>query len=209
MLLATEPEGSEVMRRTLEALWQWAGVLASRLTMARVMVLLALISTVAAVLVVPEARELLGLDENPPDGRQGKVKPNITERESPPAGGPGGEEPNVPEGEGRARLGAILKSHPKEEGAVFVTGPSHGVVVIEVSQGGPADRAGLQRNDVIVAVDSTDVSHIVDFTRTIDTYAPGDVVTLTVYRPNGFGPKEAPATRPATPYKEVQVTLKG
>jgi hypothetical protein len=186
MLLAREAEGSEEMKRTLvllmrwaqkqvksdlevlQGLRRWAGAVAARFPMAWAMFFLALVATFAAVLVVPEVRGCLRLDEkrgcmlfdeNPPDVRQGE------------------EEPNVPEGEGGARLGVILKSYPKEEGIVFersypkeegrafATGKPRGVKVIEVIQGGPADRAGLQRNDVIDAVGSTDISDIVDFTR--------------------------------------------
>ena len=57
-----------------------------------------------------------------------------------------------------------------------------GVIIIDVVSGGPADSAGLRREDVITALDSTTVSSSGDLLKALRSYKPGDTVTLTVVR---------------------------
>ena len=51
-----------------------------------------------------------------------------------------------------------------------------------IQAGSPAAKAGLQAGDVITAVNGKTVTSINQFIATIDNYAPGDTVTLTVNR---------------------------
>lgn len=57
-----------------------------------------------------------------------------------------------------------------------------GIVVANVATGSPADRAHLQRGDVITEVDGTPVVDDSDMARIIHNQKPGDNLTLTVER---------------------------
>lgn len=71
---------------------------------------------------------------------------------------------------------------PAEPPARFFTG---GATIVEVLPGSPAERAGLQAGDVIVAVDRQAVSPEADLATLIAVYEPGDRVTLAVQRSGG------------------------
>jgi membrane-associated protease RseP (regulator of RpoE activity) len=57
-----------------------------------------------------------------------------------------------------------------------------GALVVEVVSGTPADQAGLQAGDVIVAIDSTPVNAIHQLPDVIAQYQPGDQVTVHFWR---------------------------
>lgn len=57
-----------------------------------------------------------------------------------------------------------------------------GVIVGRVEDDSPAEEAGLEVNDVIMAVNGTDVSTVSDFKSIISSSNIGDVLELTVYR---------------------------
>lgn len=57
-----------------------------------------------------------------------------------------------------------------------------GAMVGEVVPGGPAEQAGIQQGDLIVAVDGDQITRDITLPDLISTYAPGDEVTLTVVR---------------------------
>ncbi|MBC7186113.1 MAG: DegQ family serine endoprotease [Calditrichaeota bacterium] len=57
-----------------------------------------------------------------------------------------------------------------------------GVVVSEVAQGSPAEKAGIKEGDVILAVDDTPVDNPDQLSTRIASTAPGTQVTLTVNR---------------------------
>ncbi len=67
-----------------------------------------------------------------------------------------------------------IEGQPLEEG--------HGVVAVE--SGSPADDAGLQANDVITAIDGTEIDANTSLQSVLFTHQPGDDVTLTVERDN-------------------------
>jgi S1-C subfamily serine protease len=75
---------------------------------------------------------------------------------------------------GRALTAAIVKerSLPVNEG----------VFIGEVIAGAPAQSAGLQANDVVVAVDDAKVKSIEEIIAYLDTKRPGNAVTLSVIR---------------------------
>jgi S1-C subfamily serine protease len=57
-----------------------------------------------------------------------------------------------------------------------------GAVVVDVTQGSPADKAGLQQGDKITSVDSSPVRDPVDLGARVRSHQPGDVVTITFER---------------------------
>src|SRR5262245_16844367 len=61
-------------------------------------------------------------------------------------------------------------------------GGTQGALVGDVEKGGPADRAGLRSGDLLVRVDTTDVSHARDLSRAIARHAPGTKVDVVVVR---------------------------
>ena len=61
-------------------------------------------------------------------------------------------------------------------------GTPAGAAVVSVTEGGPAEKAGLQANDIITAVDGEAISGKSDLSSIISDHAAGDKLTLTVYR---------------------------
>lgn len=57
-----------------------------------------------------------------------------------------------------------------------------GASIQEITENGPADEAGLQINDIITKVGDTDISSGDDLVDIIGEAAPGDILTLTIYR---------------------------
>jgi putative serine protease PepD len=81
---------------------------------------------------------------------------------------------------------------------------SGGAQVSNINNGAPAAHAGLQQGDVITAIDGKPVTNTDQFIATIDRYAPGNTVTLTVKRGGstkqiqvklGTRPQQAPGTQ--------------
>ncbi len=61
-------------------------------------------------------------------------------------------------------------------------GTPAGAAVASVTEGGPAEKAGLQANDIITAVDGEAISGKSDLSSIISEHEAGDKLTLTVYR---------------------------
>ena len=61
-------------------------------------------------------------------------------------------------------------------------GIPQGFMVASVTEGSGADEAGVQQNDIIIAINDTIVSGINELNEVKNTFKPGDKVTLTVYR---------------------------
>ncbi len=60
------------------------------------------------------------------------------------------------------------------------TGNRAGAAITSVEPGSPADDAGLSSDDVVVAVDGTEVTSMIDLAAAIRTAQPGDSLDLTV-----------------------------
>jgi len=60
----------------------------------------------------------------------------------------------------------------------------HGVFVAGVQSNGPSAQAGLQQGDVIVAIDGKEIDNNASLGDVLATKAPGDKVTVRVYRGN-------------------------
>jgi S1-C subfamily serine protease len=83
---------------------------------------------------------------------------------------------------------------------VRVGGP--GAVIVEVMADSPAEEAGLQEDDVIMAVDGQELDAENDLADLIADYKPGDIVTLKIERPDDEGPFEMTVELSEHPDKE-------
>jgi 2-alkenal reductase len=66
----------------------------------------------------------------------------------------------------------------------FGLSADQGVYVGKVIKDGPADKAGMKDDDVIVAIDGTELGEETSLTDVLFTHKPGDVVQVTVARGN-------------------------
>jgi serine protease Do len=85
-----------------------------------------------------------------------------------------------------------------------------GVTVTEVTHNGPADKAGLKTNDVIVAIDGKPVKTARDLRNTVTITKPGQTITVSVRRDNSTKPlpiKVVVEAEPAPPPEEVLVSI--
>ena len=84
--------------------------------------------------------------------------------------------------------GYVLKPYigvtvsPISDETAGITGIKAGAVVLDVTEGGPADQAGIRVNDVIVKVDRTEIKDSNDLVQVISKSEPGDVMTFNIYR---------------------------
>jgi len=67
---------------------------------------------------------------------------------------------------------------------------SQGLIVIDIATGGPADRAGLRRGDVILEVDRRPLMDVTGLSRALAAAPTGTPVLLYVHRPGGGGRNE-------------------
>jgi putative serine protease PepD len=66
---------------------------------------------------------------------------------------------------------------------VFLNSSSTGGAQISsVQPGTPASGAGVQQGDVVTAIDGKNITSTQQFIETVDTYSPGQTITLTVKR---------------------------
>ncbi len=88
------------------------------------------------------------------------------------------------ERDGGAYLGVVPCAGmpiPERRGMIHSTEP--GAVIVDVTPDSPADQAGLEEGDVIVAVDGQELDAENNLTDVITAYEPGDTVTLEVEQP--------------------------
>jgi S1-C subfamily serine protease len=75
------------------------------------------------------------------------------------------------------------KAGPGFIGVQIKYGPNkNGFEVVQLVDGGPADKAGMKANDVITLIDGEAVGTLSDFVTTIAGHKPGDKITLKVFR---------------------------
>lgn len=84
----------------------------------------------------------------------------------------------------RVLLGVSYTDVDPELAAAFKLAVTRGVVVEEVPSGSPADRAGLQKGDIISAVQGVPVRSGGDLRRILRSRRPGQSVTVTLQRDN-------------------------
>ena len=84
--------------------------------------------------------------------------------------------------------GYILKPYigvaiaPLSDEVAGITCLKAGAVVQDVTEGAPADEAGIKVNDVIVKVGDKDISDSNDLVKVVSNSDPGDVLTFYIYR---------------------------
>ncbi len=81
-----------------------------------------------------------------------------------------------------AYLGVFGQTVDPDTAQLYGLGVDAGAVVVEVEPGSPADRAGLQPGDIVVAVDGDPVRSMPDLAGRVQLRAPGDEVELEVVR---------------------------
>lgn len=69
-------------------------------------------------------------------------------------------------------------------------GTDTGVYVSEIAEGSPANVGGLEKGDVITAIDKTKIETMQQLMKTLFSYKPGETVTLTIYRDGKMLTKE-------------------
>ncbi len=106
---------------------------------------------------------------------------------------------------GKPRLGVTVTSMNTNSTAILSGALPNGVYVTAVDPNGPADKAGMQANDIIVDVDGTVITGVNQMTSIIAEHKEGDVLNIKVYRVPGLA--EATDNIPEGEYVDLQVTL--
>lgn len=95
--------------------------------------------------------------------------------------------------DGKHGMIGISGSTVSQEG-YQIYGIPQGVFVAEVTEGGGAEKAGIQKNSVITKFDGRTVTTINELLDRLEYYAPGEEVEVTVQVPEGNGYKEEVVT---------------
>jgi serine protease Do len=82
----------------------------------------------------------------------------------------------------RGRIGVQIQEVTKELAEAFGLPKTSGALVNSVEKGGPADKAGVEADDVILKVDGREVRSSNELPRIITMVRPGTKVNLTVWR---------------------------
>jgi serine protease Do len=81
-----------------------------------------------------------------------------------------------------ARLGVVIQEVNQALADSFKLGKPEGALVASVERGGPADKAGIQPGDVIQKINGTTIVSSADLPEAINMSAPGETVSLDVWR---------------------------
>jgi len=103
---------------------------------------------------------------------------------------------------GQAYLGLAPCGGLSKEVEVNAQVSAPGAVIVEVMPDSPAEKAGLQKGDVIVAVDGQKLDAENNLADLIAKYKPGDTVTLEIERPDDKEPFEVTVKLGEHPDKE-------
>jgi Do/DeqQ family serine protease len=82
----------------------------------------------------------------------------------------------------RGRFGATSQDLTPDLATALGLNINEGVVIVEVAAGGPAERAGLRRGDVVTHVNGRTIKSSADLRNQIGMLAPGESVELQVVR---------------------------
>ena len=82
----------------------------------------------------------------------------------------------------RGWLGVTIQDVDKNLAESFGLDRPRGALVVQVSEGGPADKAGLKSGDVIVSFDGRDIPTSADLPHVVGLIAPGTAVKVEVVR---------------------------
>ena len=83
---------------------------------------------------------------------------------------------------GRPYMGITYLAVTDAQTAAQLNVTAYGVYVVDVVQGGPADKAGLKTGDRIVSIDGTEIAQKDDLGTLIQQHAAGDTLSITVAR---------------------------
>ena len=83
---------------------------------------------------------------------------------------------------GRPYMGITYLAVTDAQTAAQLNVNAYGVYVVDVVQGGPADKAGLKTGDRIVSIDGTEIAQKDDLGALIQQHAAGDTLSITVAR---------------------------
>jgi len=82
----------------------------------------------------------------------------------------------------RALLGITMQNIDNEKAKELKLPDANGVYIVEVAKGGTADRAGIEKGDVLIKVDSTLVTDGASVQEAISKYHPDEEADITVLR---------------------------
>jgi serine protease Do len=82
----------------------------------------------------------------------------------------------------RGRIGVQIQEVTKELAEAFGLPRPYGALVNSVEKGGPADKGGVEADDIIVKVDGREVRSSLELPRIITMIRPGTKITLGVWR---------------------------
>jgi serine protease Do len=82
----------------------------------------------------------------------------------------------------RQRLGLEVHPLPEDIGRELGLRPNAGLLVVQVARGGPADEAGMEQRDVLIAIGRHTVSSLDDLGQLLEMIDEGDVVPVSVIR---------------------------
>jgi len=82
----------------------------------------------------------------------------------------------------RGYIGATIQNFTPEMGEALGIGPIKAARVQDLTPGGPASKAGLKRDDVIIAVNGNEISSSTSLTREVAKAPPGGMLKLDVLR---------------------------
>lgn len=100
---------------------------------------------------------------------------------------------------GRASIGATVVSVDAQIAAQAGLSTEQGALIVSVTPGGPAARAGVRPGDVIVKVNNTSVENTIDLTDVLASENPGAAATLSIMR--GDQSTEAKVTLGEMPFQ--------
>lgn len=82
----------------------------------------------------------------------------------------------------RGYLGVTIQNVDPDMAKAFGLNQGGGALIANVSPGGPADKAGVKRGDIVLGLNGHDVTDASDLSLRISELAPGDVAKLTIVR---------------------------
>ncbi len=85
---------------------------------------------------------------------------------------------------GKAQLGITCRNASEviQSFAMHYYNIPDGAIVVSVTPGSAAEKAGLRENDIIAAINGTAITNTTELKSALREYSPGDTITLTVYR---------------------------
>ena len=82
----------------------------------------------------------------------------------------------------RGRLGVLIQEVTADLADSFGLDKPCGALVSEVEEGGPADKAGIKRSDIVLTYDGRPVETSIDLPRMVGATKPGTQVEMTLWR---------------------------